>query len=432
MSTPAQAPAYLDENGNPRGGATPSAPAPVSQPPQAQPPGAMYLDEQGNPKGPAAPKAAAPQGLSIRPQPKADDVDPSLLPGNPLVNRLSMPLVKGLIAAHDKLREVENLTQEGREAHPIQAHLGDVANRIEGLLTGNPTHPEAGIGTGEEGLLTNPVTGSLIPGAEGTPALAEGLESAAKIAKGGYQAAKEAIAGGKEGVSKLAGDVVHGKSVAQAPAKAAIREAVGAEDDATLLEGNKTIVDDHLNNIAQQEKAAYSKMDEAAGFDVKEAKIRLKNDQYKLKQLGNTEADQNAREKLTTAIKDTSDRISDAQKKMSDAGIDVSAADNLHKARMAGQEFKKALVRNLSSDGESVNVDGLLKATKNLRALSKYGDRLEQFLGKEGADGFMEALETAQKAGQKALSRQQLAIKLAKYGIPATATIGGAAYELAK
>jgi hypothetical protein len=256
-------------------------------------------------------------------------------------------------------------------------------------------------------MLTNPVTGSLLPGGEGTPVLAEGLSGAGNLAKKGYQAGKELLTGGEgPGIVK---QVLKGKTLAQEPAKAAIRAATGAEENAALLEGNKTIVDEPLSNIAQQEKEAYAKMDEAAGFDVKEAKIRLKNDQYKLKQLGNTEADQTAREKLTAAIKDTSDRISEAQQKMSAAGVDVSAADNLHKARMAGQEFKKALVRNLSSDGETVNVDGLLNATKNLRALSKYGDRLEQFLGKEGADALMKNLEDAQKLGAHALKVRRIA-----------------------
>ena len=34
----------------------------------------------------------------------------------------------------DKLREVENFTQEGRAEHPIQAKLGDVANKLTYLV----------------------------------------------------------------------------------------------------------------------------------------------------------------------------------------------------------------------------------------------------------------------------------------------------------
>ena len=65
------------------------------------------------------------------------------------------------------------------------------------------------------------------------------------------------------------------------------------------------------------------KMDEAAGFDVKDAKAQLKNDQYNLKQLGNTEADNTAREKLTESIADSQARIADAEAKVQQAGIDI-------------------------------------------------------------------------------------------------------------
>ena len=412
MSTPAQ-PIYLDEQGNPKQ----SGPQLVQSAPAPAPPsgGAVYLDDQGNVKGPANVSSSATMG----PQPKAADVGTGGALGEVAsavspIGQLTMPLVKGLIAAHDKLREVENLTQEGQAAHPIQAHIGDLANRIEGLLTGNPQHPEAGIGTGEAGLLTNPVTASLVPGAGGTPALAEGIEGAANLAKGGYQAAKEAMTGG-EGPN-IVKQVFKGKGVAQEPAKAAIRSMAGADEDTALLEGNKTVLDSHLNDIAQKEKAAYKVIDDKAGFDVKEAKIRLKNDQYKVKQLGNTEADQNAREKLDAAIKDMTDRIAKAN-------VDTSEADTLHKSRMAGQEFKKALIKNTSADGQSVNVDGLLTASKNLRAMSKYGDRLEQFMGKEGADKFMEELQAAQKMGAHALKVQRIAKVIG--GSLASGAVGG-------
>lgn len=346
-----------------------------------------------------------PKGPTIGPQPKGNlDISlPETVAGPQMLQPLTIPLVKGLIAAHDKLKEVENMTQEGQQAHPIQAHIGALANRIEGLLTGT-SHGEAAIGTGQYGMLTNPVTGSLLPGEGGTPALAEGLEAGGKLIKGGYQAAKDILTGGKaaEGAPGLIKQAIQGKNVAQGPAKAAIRAATGAEEDAALLEGNKTILDDRINSLAQKEKAAYKVLDDKAGFDVKEAKIRLKNDQYKIKQLGNTEADQNAREKLTAAIKDTSDRIANA-------GVDTSEADNLHKSRKAGEEVKKLLVRNLSSDGQTVNVDGFLRGAKNLRAISKYGDRLEQFYGKEGADALMQSLEDAQKVGAKAVTVQKIA-----------------------
>jgi hypothetical protein len=365
-----------------------------------------------------APTSPAPKGPTIGPQPNASQADvtlPESIAPAPL-QKLTMPLVKGLIAAHDKLKEVESMTQEGQQAHPIQAHIGALANRIEGLLTGT-SHGEAAIGTGQYGMLNNPVTGSLLPTGEGTPVLAEGLEAGANAVKEGYQAvkggaqaAKDLVTGG-EGPN-IVRQAIKGKGVAQEPAQAAIREAAGAADDAALLEGNKTILDERLNNLKQQEAAAYKKLDDKAGFDVKEARIRLKNDQYKIKQLGNTDTDVAQREKLTAAIKDTSDRIAGA-------GVDTTEADNLHKSRKAGEEVKKLLVRSLGPDGKTINVDTFLNGAKNLRTISKYGDRFEQFFGKEATEGLINDLQEAQKAGKKALSVQ----KIAKWGLGGLGTV---------
>ena len=74
---------------------------------------------------------------------------------------------------------------------------------------------------------------------------------------------------------------------------------------------------------------------------------------------------------------------------------------------MAGLDFKKALVKNTNPDG-TVNVDGLLSATKNLR-FTKYGDRLQQFMGSDGADEFMSQLQQAQDLGAHAMKAQKIA-----------------------
>jgi hypothetical protein len=151
-------------------------------------------------------------------------------------------------------------------------------------------------------------------------------------------------------------------------------------------------------------------MDEAAGFDVKDKKARLSNDQYKLKQLGNTDADIALKDQLNASIRDSQARIADAEAKMQEADIDPKAADVLHKQRMAGLDFKKALVRNTSEDGQTINVDKLLTASKNLR-FTKYGDRLSQFFGSdEAADDFMSSLKQAQKAGAHAVRVRKVAL----------------------
>jgi hypothetical protein len=227
--------------------------------------------------------------------------------------------------------------------------------------------------------------------------------------------------------------VLQGEKVAQPAAQQAVRravqgsaEAAGTADKALasniqtqpLLKGNTTVMDEHLSALQKQEQSAYSKMDEAAGFDVKAEKQQLANDQYKLKQLGNTEADIAQKGNLIDSINDSQARIADAEAKMKEAGVDPDAADALHKQRLAGNDFRKVLIKSTSPDG-TVNVDGLLKASKNLR-FAKYGDRLSQFFGSsEAADNFMSDLEGAQKLGQQALTKQKIGVLVGKYvGLP--------------
>lgn len=362
-----------------------------------------------------------PPASTIGPQPQASDLNmPSL---GSSVSSLTIPLVKGLLGIHEKLKQVENMTQEGREAHPIQAKIGDLANSIEGLLIGNPQHPEAGIGTGQEGLLTNPVTASLAPGAGGEPALAGIARGGANLIKSGVAAVSGGSPAATEAATETPGlvkQVLKGKEVAQEPAKAAVRATVGAEEEAPLLEGHSAVVDDQLQNIATQKQAAYKQMDDAAGFDVKATRQTLKDAEYKVKQ---PEIDDAAKARLNKTIAESKQSLADAEQKMQAAGIDPKAADTLNKQWQAGLEFRKALVRNLSSDGESVNVDGLLKASKNLRNMSKYGDRLEQFMGKEGADTFMSNLQNAQELGSHAMKVQQIAKWIA--GVMGAGALGG-------
>ena len=240
--------------------------------------------------------------------------------------------------------------------------------------------------------------------------------------------------------------IVKGKKVAQPGAEAAVRkgvqsstEAAGTADESVaanienqpVLKGNQSIVDEPLSALKEKESALYKKVDDAVGFDLKAEKAQLANDKYKLSQLGNTDADITQRGNLTEAINDSTDRIAQAEAKLKDAGIDPKAADAAHQQRMAGQDFKKALVKNTNSDG-SINVDGFLKDAKNLR-FSKYGDRLGQFMGNNGADAFVSKLEQMQKLGAHAMKTQQIAVWLGKYVLPEVA--GGAlatGYALSK
>lgn len=223
-----------------------------------------------------------------------------------------------------------------------------------------------------------------------------------------------------------------GKGIEQAPAKAAIRQAASAPEEQPIIEGNKTVLDQKLSDLNTQRQAAYKQMDDAAGFDLKAEKDTLSNDQYKLKQLGNTEADQSMREKLQASISDSQQRIADAEKTLKDRGIDPKGADKLNQQLMAGKQVKKALVASTKADG-SVDVSGFLNRLKNLR-FDKFGDRPAQFFGKDATDRLMEDLQTAHDQGVRAMTRQRTfqTIKKAAIGTVAGAAGGAVAYDLLK
>jgi hypothetical protein len=258
-----------------------------------------------------------------------------------------------------------------------------------------------------------------------------------------------AVAGKAMGTAEEPGIVpklVKGKKVEQAPTQSAVRGAVQASTEATgtadeslaanienqpLVEGHNTVVDEHLSKLAENEKAAYKKLDDAAQFDLKAEKDQLATDRYKLKQLGNTDADVTQRGNLLESINDSQDRITAAETKLKKAGIDPRAGDVIHGQRMAGQQFRKNLVANTNPADGSINVQGLMKATQKSRFDPKFGDRLEQYLGsKQKAESFVNQLAAAKRTGASAVTAQTVAKWTG--GILGTPAAIGAGYEVAK
>jgi hypothetical protein len=195
-----------------------------------------------------------------------------------------------------------------------------------------------------------------------------------------------------------------------------------------ILENATTVLDEPANAFKAKEAAAYKQIDQTAGFDLKELKNQLRNDQYEIKQLGTTPEDVARKAKLQSSITDASQRITDAEAKLSKAGIDPKAGDSVHTARMALQDFKNTLVKVTDPDG-TINVDKLINQSKALR-FSKRGDRLAQIMGQDGADTYMEQLQAAQKAGVHAMKAQKIAKWAA--GLAGAVAIGSAATAGAK
>jgi hypothetical protein len=319
----------------------------------------------------------------------------------------------------------------GIAAQTVQKR-NDAISALKDRVKEFSTNPSRATGRAVADLIPVIVGGSL--GSEvAAPAEAASAEAPAAISETEVPTATDFNSASKPSVFK---QVIQGGKVAQPVAQQAVRRGVqaatenaGTADESLaanienqpLLNRNQTLVDEHLSALRGLEQDAYDRMDEAAGFDVKAEKAQLANDQYKLKQLGNTDADAAMKDKLTASIEDSQARIADAEAKMRDAGVDPTEADAIHKQRMAGADFRKALIQNTSSDGQTVNVDGLLNASKKLQ-FTKYGDRLQQFFGsKEAADDFMTNLEQAQKLGNKAVKARQIA----KWAVPALGIGGG-------
>jgi hypothetical protein len=342
-----------------------------------------------------------------------------------------------VINAYEKVRQNGGSITDAIQAADTQArqqeNIGNTIKKVADAFKANPTR-ETARALGDVAALATTIFAGGAAGAEGAAEGATGAEAGISAApevagdlEGSTAPATHALdpaTGSIEPVSQpgIVQQILKGRDVAQPGAQAVVRsgvqsstETAGTADESIagniqnqpLLKGNQTVVDEPLNAIKANESAAYQKMDDVAGFDVKAEKAQLANDQYKLKQLGNTEADNAARENLTESISDSQTRITDAESKIQQAGIDPKAADVLHQQRMAGMDFKKALVKNTNADG-SINVSGMLRDAKNLR-FNKYGDRLQQFMGKDGADNFVRHLDQLDKLGAHAVKAQRIA-----------------------
>lgn len=276
---------------------------------------------------------------------------------------------------------------------------------------------------GTKGAVTGAAEGG-VKGAQKNDAVG-GAETGAEIggafgaAKGALPEAVAAVKSTRFNPFRAAAEA--GAEASQAPAEDAIR--AGVQESANkagtanplgvnkgiatnpILSGNTTVLDEPLQILENNKRAAYQAADKVAGFDLKAEKLQLKNDLYKMQQLGNTAADKVTRKALTESVADSTRRIQIAEAKLTQAGIDPKAADAVNTSWKAGQDFKKVLVRTTGTDG-TVNVDQMLKQSKALR-FSNRGDRLAQLMGQQGADTFMDQLEAAQKAGVHAVKVQK-------------------------
>lgn len=339
--------------------------------------------------------------------------------------RLSMPIVKALVNVHDSLTRAQSLTQEGRTAHPIAAKLGDWANNIEELLTGGQSAGKP-MGT-SSGVLNNPVSAAILPGAEGEPAIAgigdiarEGVASAGRgisaLREGlaslrSAEEAPEAAETAAQAPSKLQ-QVLKGQKVEQAPAQSALRQAAGAGSD---VQGIRTFLDKPLADLAQTERATYDAINKAAGTDLKSLYDHAEEVQDALDDPTNIKNQLDLQKDLAQ----TRAQIEDGENKALANGVSPDTLDkaiSLTQKRYAGEEVARKLFNNESvvkgntafGADETVNVDSAIRNAEQLNKPSRFAPRgtpprLQQWLGKDGADNLLQGLYDAKATGQSAV-----------------------------
>jgi hypothetical protein len=232
--------------------------------------------------------------------------------------------------------------------------------------------------------------------------------------------------------------LVKGEKVTQQPTQTALRTAAGNEGGNASVSLRK-VMQPSVDRAFTEAKSLYKPIDDAAGTDFKGLYDKLDAAMEKERLTAPGSVDE---AKALDDIKKTQDAIGDAKATAQKAGIPdvdkaLSQADRKFTEAQANKDLNAKLFNNQSvvrgnlkyGTNETVNVDKAIDVLENLDKPNKYGvSRLRQTsLGEQGADKLLQDLYDAQKAGQKAVSRQQLLGKILKWtGISGGVLAGGA------
>jgi len=216
----------------------------------------------------------------------------------------------------------------------------------------------------------------------------------------------------------IVNQVMKGGEVAQAPAKAALGTAAktaGGEATPAI----RSMMDKSIANLAKTERATYDTINEAAGTDLKD----LYDYRTKLQDAIENPANIDREDLLQEKLKGLDEKITQAESKLKEKIPDksIEKAKQLTQKRYAQEELKKRLFNNESvvsgnaahGAEESINVDAAIREVEKLNKPSRYAPegsptRLEQALGKDGAQQLLKGLYDAQKAGEKAVSARKM------------------------
>ena len=306
-----------------------------------------------------------------------------------------------------------NAANEVAKQHQAQRDI--VTNRIKEFAK----NPESA-----EGRAFTDVVLGLIGGAAAGPEAPEAM-AGSEAAEAAHATAKGV--GTAEGPG-LVQRLVKGQEVEQAPAQAALKS-VGSGEPSLREVLMKPIVD-----AQAKADSLYQQMD-ASGTDVKAITQKLRNTNQKLRQLTDTPEDQALESKLEQSRTGLMDQLKTS-------GVSqqlIDQADTQFQQTKALSDISNRVFKNPSivegdpayGTPETVNVDSAIKALRKLQQ-TKYGDRLVQGLGQEGADKLLGQMYSAQRSGVAAIHSRVIATRLAKWaglGIPAASA---AAYGIKK
>jgi hypothetical protein len=219
---------------------------------------------------------------------------------------------------------------------------------------------------------------------------------------------------------------------------------VAAEGATAPGQGIRTFMDKSIAATAKAERATYDAVNKAAGMDLKTA---YDNESVLKDKLSDPTIDPDTEARLELKLKNVQDTIQEGEANAVKNNVSpktINEAKAMTQQRYAMQDAKQKIFNNENvvkgnvkhGAEESINVDNAIKQVEAMDKPSKYAPegtptRLEQAFGKEGAFKLKQGLYDAQKAGQSAISKQQMLSKILKYTGIGTGVVGGA-YELLK
>jgi len=331
-----------------------------------------------------------------------NSIGPQVSTGEQFKRDPGMPL-------RSKIREIESYTQEGRKVHPILATVGDYLSKVY--------VPGAEAPNDLEHPLAQPVPPPL-PGLSGA---LEGAATESAAASSAANAARttSAAAPAGEAAPGVISKVVKGAKVAQPKAEGALRTAASSASDAATVQPQSLprILEQPIDATEAQAKSLYSKIDEAAGTDIKDLREKLSNTEYQIRQAADPDIEAKFEAKRASLI----DKIQQAKQDAAAAGVDpktLDQADALYGKAQALRDVETKVFKNPSivsgnarlGQPETIDVDKALDALQKLQYADKYGSsRLEQALGEQNANALLGKLYEAKRLGQSAIRAQRIA-----------------------